>query len=122
MSDLFSHPSDNQKDSSSFVLDESSSLIPSAVEASKLPPNKRTVTAKKRHGVFYTPDPASRLLTKWAIRSAADRVLEPSFGGCGFLQAAKDRLTALEVGAPEQPISIIVVKRGPVCRIRHGAF
>jgi adenine-specific DNA-methyltransferase len=53
------------------------------------------VNDKKRNGKFYTPDPATQLLCSWAIQSPEDSVLEPSFGGCGFLVAARDRLESL---------------------------
>ena len=52
---------------------------------------------RKRMGIYYTPSGAARILCEWAIRSESDRVLEPSFGACGFLEAAVDRLR--EVGA-----------------------
>ena len=50
---------------------------------------------RKRLGAFYTPENLSRVLTDWAIRNSSDLVLEPSFGGCGFLVAARRRLAAL---------------------------
>jgi adenine-specific DNA-methyltransferase len=86
------------------MFEDATTAAPAITEFELIPPSKRTVTDKKRHGVFYTPDLASGLLTKWAIQAATDRVLEPSFGGCGFLQAAKDRLTALAVSVPEQQL------------------
>lgn len=46
-------------------------------------------------GAYYTPDHLSAVVAEWAIRSANDRVLEPGFGGCGFLVAAKNRLVEL---------------------------
>lgn len=46
-------------------------------------------------GAYYTPDHLSAVVASWAIRSANDRVLEPGFGGCGFLMAAKNRLVEL---------------------------
>ena len=46
-------------------------------------------------GAYYTPDHLSAVVAAWAIRSANDRVLEPGFGGCGFLMAAKNRLVDL---------------------------
>jgi adenine-specific DNA methylase len=50
---------------------------------------------KRRYGTYYTPTSISQLLSEWAIRSPSDRVLEPSFGGCGFLETSKARLIAL---------------------------
>lgn len=56
-------------------------------------------TKKKTHGIFYTPDNVASLLCKWAIQSPSDTVLEPSFGGCGFLRATNSRF--LEIGVDE---------------------
>lgn len=50
---------------------------------------------KKRLGAYYTPSALSDVLADWAIRSASEMVLEPSFGGCGFLKSAADRLQDL---------------------------
>jgi type I restriction-modification system DNA methylase subunit len=43
---------------------------------------------KKTWGIFYTPIEVSRCLADWAITNRDDVVLEPSFGGCGFLNEA----------------------------------
>ncbi len=51
-----------------------------------------TVADKKRIGAYYTPERAARILSAWAIQSPSDKVLEPSFGRCGFLQAVVDQL------------------------------
>jgi adenine-specific DNA-methyltransferase len=56
-------------------------------------PLKRT--KKKRRGVFYTPDSVTNILCEWAIRNKEDSVLEPSFGGCGFIQALSRRFKTL---------------------------
>ena len=55
---------------------------------------------RKRLGIYYTPSGAARILCEWAIRSGSDRVLEPSFGACGFLEAAADRLREVNAGSP----------------------
>ena len=34
-------------------------------------------------------------MSDWAIRTPEDTILEPSFGGCGFLEASRDRLISL---------------------------
>ncbi|MCU1082923.1 N-6 DNA methylase [Stenotrophomonas maltophilia] len=51
-------------------------------------------------GAYYTPDHLSAVVAEWAIGSATDRVLEPGFGGCGFLMAAKNRLVHLGQNSP----------------------
>ena len=55
---------------------------------------------RKRLGIYYTPSGAARILCEWAIRSGSDRVLEPSFGACGFLEAAADRLREAGAASP----------------------
>jgi len=59
---------------------------------------------KKKKGAFYTPSEASQILCEWAIRSSTDRILEPSFGGCDFLEQTKFRLERLGSVSPIQQI------------------
>ncbi|MBZ9854986.1 SAM-dependent methyltransferase [Mesorhizobium sp. CA13] len=49
---------------------------------------ERDLQERRQLGAYYTPERLSDMLAFWAIRSRADLVLEPSFGGCGFLQSA----------------------------------
>jgi adenine-specific DNA-methyltransferase len=46
-------------------------------------------------GAYYTPDRLSAVIAEWAIDSCDSDVLEPGFGGCGFLLAAKMQLEKL---------------------------
>jgi len=55
-------------------------------------------------GAYYTPSVLASLLAKWAIRSRNEHVLEPGFGGCGFLQAAVDRLSELGSSSPKNQL------------------
>ena len=55
----------------------------------------RQMSDKKKRGVFYTPKHVADILCKWAIRSKHDQVLEPSFGGCDFLESSRLRFTEL---------------------------
>lgn len=59
---------------------------------------------RREIGAFYTPPALSAMLADWALRTPEDTVLEPSFGGCGFLMAARDRLQALGAPAPQDLI------------------
>lgn len=65
---------------------------------------KRSIAAKKKRGIYYTPIKATQLLCEWAIRLPHDRVLEPSFGGCSFLQSSKERLTSIECRTPNKQL------------------
>lgn len=64
----------------------------------------RPLEDRRKIGAFYTPEPLSQILSDWAIQSSLDFVLEPSFGGCGFLQCAQDRLVELGCGEPRKHI------------------
>lgn len=56
--------------------------------------------SKKQLGQYYTPDQVALAITDWAIRSANDRLLDPSFGGCAFLKAALSSLVRLGSPSP----------------------
>lgn len=65
---------------------------------------ERLLEERRKIGAFYTPEPLSQVLSDWAIRTANDTVLEPSFGGCGFLHCARERLTTLGCIEPRSQI------------------
>src|SRR5262245_66415804 len=56
------------------------------------PPNPAIA---KNNGAFYTPFEIARFLVRWAVRSKADRILDPSHGGGVFLREAFDRVAEL---------------------------
>jgi adenine-specific DNA-methyltransferase len=64
----------------------------------------RLLKDRRKLGAFYTPEPLSEILAQWAIQSPNDSVLEPSFGGCGFLQSAYARLVGLGQPTPKDHI------------------
>ena len=49
----------------------------------------------KAFGAFYTGAVVAEFLVRWAVRSADDTVMDPSFGGGVFLEAAAARLRDL---------------------------
>ena len=53
------------------------------------------VSRKKELGAFYTHKGLSDAICDWAITSPDSTILEPSFGGCGFLRSARDRLVSI---------------------------
>lgn len=56
--------------------------------------------SQKELGAYYTPKDITQAICKWAIQGPDEYVLEPSFGGCGFLESAIDRLTQLGCNQP----------------------
>src|SRR5215471_9897179 len=64
-------------------------------------PAKSPYRNRKDLGVVFTPEPITRFLTRWAIRSSDDIAIDPGAGSGHFLVAAADRLA--ELGAtPDQ--------------------
>jgi adenine-specific DNA-methyltransferase len=59
--------------------------------------------ARRKLGQFWTPWPIAELMTRWAIQSPTDCVLDPAFGSGIFLLTATARLAHL--GAPAGTIS-----------------
>lgn len=70
--------------------------------------------AQKKLGAFYTPTVLSDILVEWAIQSSHDTVLEPGFGGCGFIESALSKLEAF--GCPHPASQLFG------CDIDDGAF
>jgi len=56
--------------------------------------------AKKKLGAFYTPPELAAAMVQWAIRNGDEYVLEPSFGGCCFLDSTWQRLKDVGVTKP----------------------
>lgn len=54
-----------------------------------------TLARKRELGAFYTPASVTKVLCDWAIQSSEDIILEPSFGGCNFLEASVSRMQEL---------------------------
>lgn len=85
---------------------------------------------KRALGAYYTPLPAAQALTRWAIRSRSDRILDPSFGGCAFFAASIDRLAELGSRDPFGQLSGVDIDPGaksflrklPGYRARPGTF
>jgi adenine-specific DNA-methyltransferase len=67
--------------------------------------NHTSHRTKRQHGVYYTPSQVADLLVRWAICSKEDLILEPSFGGCAFLDASISRLRQMGSQQPEQQLS-----------------
>lgn len=59
---------------------------------------------RRARGIYYTPIQVARCIADWAIQTSSDTVLDPSFGGCAFLQAAKEQLSARGAVSSENQI------------------
>jgi len=59
---------------------------------------------EKESGAYYTPPDIAVFLVRWAVRSATDSVLDPSFGGGVFLWAAFAEI-ARRGGVPAEQVA-----------------
>lgn len=76
------------------------------------PPRSTAIASEQRRlGAYYTPSPLSRLIAEWAIRSSKDRVLDPSFGACSFLVAARETLKSKGAGSPDGQVFGVDIDR-----------
>lgn len=60
------------------------------------------VERRRLLGAYYTPEPLADTLTRWALAPGAGTVLDPSFGGCAFLDAATSVLADQGVANPNR--------------------
>ena len=70
-----------------------------AVPASREEPS---VDLRRLLGAYYTPDALADVLAEWALAPRSGPVLDPSFGGCAFLNAATKVLASKGVSEPSQ--------------------
>ena len=70
-----------------------------------------SVDPRRLLGAYYTPDPLPGILTEWALTPGRGTVLDPSYGGCAFLNAATKVLTGKGVLEPGRLVFGVDVDR-----------
>ena len=50
--------------------------------------DRSSVPRRRRLGTYYTPEDLAMVLVRWALADGDGPVLDPSYGGCAFLEAA----------------------------------
>ena len=74
--------------------------------------------SQKEAGAYYTPDVVADCLLHWALRSADDRLLDPSCGDGRFISGHKN-----SVGIEQDPVAAkIAVERAPWALVHEGDF
>ncbi len=51
---------------------------------------------RRRLGIYYTPDDLAAVLVRWALAGDDGPILDPSYGGCAFLEAAAEVLAEVD--------------------------
>lgn len=67
---------------------------------------------------FYTPAKVAQLLTDWAVVDAQSLIIDPSYGGCAFLNAAF--LTLKRKGSPKPERQVFGVDIDPAAQSYLG--
>ena len=68
---------------------------------------------RKQLGVYYTPDALAGVLAAWALATGKGNVLDPSYGGCAFLNAAVAILD--KKGIPNPGETVFGIDVDPIC-------
>lgn len=65
-------------------------VLDDRVESDRRAPEIKSLNVPQRRllGAYYTPDDFAGLVTQWALSESIGPVLDPSFGGCAFTEAA----------------------------------
>lgn len=75
--------------------------------------NRAGIDRRRLLGAYYTPESFATILVRWALANSASPVLDPSFGGCAFLNAAAKVLA--EKGVSEPGRLVFGVDVDPAC-------
>ena len=62
------------------------------------------INPRRLLGAYYTPDALANILATWALAPGKGNVLDPSFGGCAFLNAATTILASRGVSEPGERV------------------
>lgn len=62
--------------------------------------NGRSVSPRRLLGAYYTPDVVAEVLARWALNDATGNLLDPSFGGCAFMEAGAKVMAELGSKVP----------------------
>lgn len=69
-------------------------------DLSPRPHHRSSVPARRLIGAYYTPEDLAMVLVRWALADGDGPVLDPSYGGCAFLEAAARVLSERDPSSP----------------------
>lgn len=74
--------------------------------------------SQKHAGAYFTPEDVAACLTRWAVASPSDRMIDPSCGDGGFLAQHRN-----SVGIEQDPVSARhAIERAPGALVHEGDF
>jgi adenine-specific DNA-methyltransferase len=71
-----------------------------------------SISARKRLGAYYTEAETADAIARLALARSDQRILDPCFGGCAFLEAIRTRMTALGSSTPMRNVFGVDLDRG----------
>lgn len=71
-----------------------------------------STTERKRLGAYYTEADTADAIVRLALERADQRVLDPCFGGCAFLEAVRNRMSSLGSSRPMRNVFGVDIDRG----------
>lgn len=78
---------------------------------------------RKARGAFFTPEAIARFITRWAVRSASDDIVEPSCGEAVFLhqlgQEHRGRIVGVEIHAASASEAERTLNREGISAVVH---
>ncbi len=106
------------------------SSFSSSVPDSKLTVNGRSISRQRILGAYYTPDRVAEVLVRWALNETPGKLLDPSFGGCAFMEAGakileelgNKRAGAQVFGVDVDPSCVTYVRSSTSLRERNCTF
>ena len=84
-----------------------------SVPDSEVTVNGRSISRQRILGAYYTPDRVAEVLVRWALNEAPGKLLDPSFGGCAFMEAGAKILG--ELGSKRAGAQVFGVDVDPLC-------
>ena len=82
----------------------------------------RSEARRRRLAAFYTPPDVATALVAWSVRQSTDTVLDPSFGGCVFVEAALSALGSYGCRNPLDRVSGVDIDQHAVREARTLGF
>lgn len=95
------------------LAESSASSFSSSGPDPELTVNGRPISRQRILGAYYTPDRVAEVLVRWALNETPGKLLDPSFGGCAFMEAGAKILE--ELGSKRAGAQVFGVDVDPSC-------
>lgn len=91
-------------------------MVDSRQSVAGLPASRRRIL-----GAYYTPDAVAEVLVRWSLNGERGRLLDPSFGGCAFLEAGAMVMEEMGVKAGGEMVFGVDVDPNCVQYVRNSS-